>query len=142
MIADALYTILSGFAGLTALVSTRIYPRRAPQEVTAPYVIFQRISTIRDHSHSGPSGLANPRYQFDAYAATPEEADAISDQIRLALDGYTGTVTSGESPALFPDVWIQGIFAEDERDITFDDKAELHRTSSDFFIFHRESVPA
>lgn len=127
--AAAIYAQLSGFAGLTALVGTRIYPVEAPANVTRPYVVFVAISSVRLNHLSGPAEVANPRVQVDAYAARYIDAQAISDQVRAALDGFAGTVGG---VAVLSSACIDG------RDF-YEDAANppLHRASLDFSVWHR-----
>ena len=63
-IEEALYSKLTGDAGVAALVSTRIYPNVVPQDIALPAVAYQRISTVRDMAHDGPTGVAHARFQF------------------------------------------------------------------------------
>ena len=133
MIYDALYTILAAATDLTDLVSTRIYPDKAPQGVTAPYVVFQRISGVHLQSHQGSSGLTFPRFQFDAWASQRSAAENIGNEIRLAIQGY-----SNQSPV--SGTVIQAILAENDAG-GYDDETQLFRHRSDFFIHHDEEVP-
>jgi hypothetical protein len=133
LITDAIYTRLSGFAGLIALTSTRVYYAKAPPSPTAPFVVFNRISGSRVHSLAGPSGTGQPRFQFDCYAeASLSAAKAVADQVRYALDGYHATVGSET---------IKGVTSVDERD-SVDATATpiLHRVSIDLIISHAEAT--
>ena len=92
MIEATLYTRLSTFAGLTALVSTRIYPLICPQGVTYPAVTYQRISTMpREVAMGSDPGIARARIQVSAWGVTYSSVKAIADQIRLALERYNTT---------------------------------------------------
>lgn len=87
---DNIFTRLSNFAGLTALVpAARIYSGKANEGTAVPFVVITRVSGAREASLSGPAGLAMPRFQFDAYSTTYDNAKAIADQIRYAIDGYS-----------------------------------------------------
>lgn len=92
LIEEGIYSYLSGYAGLTALVSTRIYPLENPQNVTLPAVCYQLISTPQapGYTHQGPSNLLMPRFQFDCYAGTSLACRQIAAQVRAAMDGYEG----------------------------------------------------
>lgn len=87
----AVFNKLGAAAGLTALVSTRIYARQAPQGAALPYVIF---------SHQG-GGQVNMEpvdrlelvYWIRAYAVTQSAAGAVDDQISAALHRQALTVT-------------------------------------------------
>jgi hypothetical protein len=59
MIDDAMYSYLSTYAGLVALVSKRIYPIVMPLNVTLPAVSYQRISTERVHAFSSGCNLSS-----------------------------------------------------------------------------------
>ncbi len=89
-----LYTYLQTIAGLTNLVSTRMYPVRLPQKPTMPALVIQKIARVREYSHSGDSNLANPTYQFDCFAVTHEGAVALQVQVEAALSAFSGTMGS------------------------------------------------
>jgi hypothetical protein len=84
MIEEDIYTALSGFAGLSALVSTRIYPKRAPQGATFPHVVYQRVSGARI-TNLDTESIQNPRYQFDCWSTSYDEAKAVAVQLEAAL---------------------------------------------------------
>lgn len=131
VIEEGLYSYLTTYAGLTALISTRVYAFRIPQGGTLPCLTFQRISTQRTHSHdtSGTGNdLARPRFQFDAWATTYASAKAINDQLRAALNGRKGTTGTVE---------VLGALVEDEQP-TFDPDANLYRCRSDYFVWHND----
>lgn len=128
---EGLYTYLTTFAGLTALISTRVYAFRIPQGGTLPCVTYQRISTPRELSHDSAgigNELAHPRFQFDAWATTYASAKAISDQLRSALNGHKSTTGS---------VTVNGILVQDER-TSFEPETSLFRVSCDYVIWHTD----
>ena len=55
-----------------ALVGNRIYPAPAPQNSAMPFVTFQLVSTDREYSIAGRSGLAGPLIQLDCWSDAPE----------------------------------------------------------------------
>lgn len=126
---------------LAGLIGGRLYPLRLPQRPAVPALTYQWISGHRVHSTDGASGLAGPRVQFDAWAATYLEVEAVMRAVRLRLDGYRGP--AGD------DSTIQGAFFASERDFD-EDAAELgtgagealYRRSADFFIWHEEETAA
>ena len=91
-IETALYSYLKDFAGLYALVSTRIYPLILPQNPTLPAVAYQQISGPRVHAMGNDPGITYPRYQFSCWGSTPASAAAVAQQIRLAFENYSGTM--------------------------------------------------
>ncbi len=127
VIEEALFAHLSADAGVAALVGNRIYPIEAPQEAVLPYVVYQRISGPRVRSHSGPSHLAQPRFQITGAAATYPSLRAVMNAVRVALDGFRGTMGSG------PGVDVGGAFVENELD-----SEEGFVSRLDVTLWHRE----
>lgn len=84
-IGEDVYTELSGDAGLTALVSTRIYPAWLPQDTTMPAVSFSKISERVQNTIDGEVALRNHMYQFDVWADTYSEAHSIATALIAAM---------------------------------------------------------
>jgi hypothetical protein len=128
---EGLYSYLTAAAGITALVSTRVYAFRIPQHMTLPCLTYQRISTARVHTHdtSGSTGLARSRFQFDAWADSYDTAKDITDALRAALNGKTGTLTGTYA--------IQAALVEEESP-ELDPQSNLYRSRSDYMIWVSE----
>ena len=92
-----LYAALSGRAALTALVSTRIYPDAIPENVTLPAVVFVRASTNPTYTIGNVLVCEEVRFAITAWAETRTSAEAIADQIRLALDGAGNPISDRSS---------------------------------------------
>lgn len=79
-------------AGMAALIGTRCYPDRLPENVTYPALTYFRVSAdnalFRSHD-DGPTEFETSRVQFNAYDETGDGAAALADQLRLAWDGYS-----------------------------------------------------
>ncbi|OAN53894.1 hypothetical protein A6A04_13460 [Paramagnetospirillum marisnigri] len=102
----------------------------APQRVTAPFVTFQRISGTRWRTITGPTGMAQPRIQIDAYATTYAGAKALATTIRQAIDGYRGAIGG---------VRVGGIALVSDQDLYEGDvNPALYRVSMDFMVTHDE----
>lgn len=118
-----LYTLLTGTAAVTALVSTRIYPDEAPPGVTMPFVVYQRISTDADASHDlasiSAARLDGCRFQVTVIAATQAACIAVLHQIRLAIERATS---------------VRGLLV-DERSVPRDEAAQAHGRQADFLIW-------
>lgn len=134
-IEEGLVYKLANTAGITALVSTRVYNLRIPQGATLPCITITRISTPRLHTHdtSGSAGTAYPRIQIDAWGVTHSSVKAITNAVRAALEGYKGTITSGADT-----VTVQGALTDDET-IEFDSETELYRSRTDWIVWHVEA---
>lgn len=80
-----LYAVLSGAAGLTALVGNRIYPDAIPEDAALPAVVYARASTEPVLSVSGQKFAETARLTISAWAKTRTAAAAAGDQIEAAL---------------------------------------------------------
>ena len=132
-IAADIVAFLLADATLGGLIGTRLYPLKLPQDPTVPAMTYQWVSGQRAHAADGAVGLASPRVQFDCWAQTYLEVEAMLEALRKRLDGFQGTVGSS------PGSWIQGAFFETERD-DYDDEVRLYRRSADFFVWYEEAV--
>lgn len=92
-----LYAALTGHAGLSALVGTRVYPIQLPQVPTLPAVTYLRISTVPvQHRQNQTPTYSQARFQLDGWAAGFDAMIALRKQIRLAM----GTFGSTSSPTV------------------------------------------
>lgn len=93
---QSLATRLLAYSGLTALVSTRVYPLWLPQETTLDAVTYRLIAATPEPEFNLPSGLVTALVSISswgigtssqsAYAA----AKALAIQVRACLDGFCG----------------------------------------------------
>lgn len=107
-IETALYSYLTSYAGLTALVSDRIYPLVIPEQASLPAIAYQRISTRITYSHDGDSELDRPRFQFACVASTAKAAREVAEQVVAALSGYSGTMSGLNVGASFIENQLDG----------------------------------
>jgi hypothetical protein len=122
---SALFSRLSGHAGLKALVSSRIYPPPAPQNAAYPLVTYQEIDRQPIHVMGGTAGVVHIRYQVDSWAETLAGAKAVAAQVAAALDNYSGTSDG---------VVIKNSFLDSGQSSPYDDSDGLHRYIQDFLI--------
>lgn len=94
----AIKSYLGGLAPLTALVGTRIYPRKKPQGAIYPQITYWRVSEPKRYSLDAAAGTVTARYQFTVWAkketGTEAQAEAVLEKLAGpggALDGTTGT---------------------------------------------------
>jgi len=121
----------------TAVGHSRVYPLRAPQNATAPFIVYQRSNSDRWRSINNPSGIAQATMQIDVYAATFEEIRSISSTIEQSLDGFNGLVYYGtNSPQDFVEI---GATLQDDFD-TLDstDEPLLYRNSATYTITYTQ----
>lgn len=135
-IEEALRAILIGNAGVSALVAGRVYPVVMPQGAALPAVAYQRISANRQHNLAGPGGLTRVRFQLTNIASTYSSMKALANAVRVAVDGYRGTVSG---------VFVQAALSEGEREQfigeTVQTGAEANMTyinQLDVLVWHNE----
>lgn len=90
----AIYGILSANAGVSALVSTRIFPDVAAQGTAFPFVVYNLQEITPSDTKSGVSTLDEERYDIISVSTSYTEVISISEACRTALDRYSGTVNS------------------------------------------------
>lgn len=123
-----LYSHLSTYAGLTALVDERIYPLVAPQGAAYPHCVYSIVSNVRSYSHGGYSGLDRVRVQISCYAqdsstgAGYDMAKAVAAQVIAALENWNN-------------VRVQAARPENEVDL-YDAQAEAHYVPVDVFVWY------
>lgn len=88
----AIYGILSANAGVTALVSTRIYPDMATQDTAFPFVVYQIEGTTPSDTKDGASKMDMVDFAVMAYAKSYTNAQDIASACRTALDRYSGSM--------------------------------------------------
>lgn len=131
-IETALMTYLLEQSGITDIVSDRIYFIRAKQDTAAPYLVFQKISSIHSMTHDGPDGMTDARFQFTAFGKKyMEEAKELIVAVQDALSGYKGTM-GGEGGVV-----VSCSSYDDERDLDSGEKG-LFGVAADYIIQHYE----
>jgi len=127
---EALYSYLSTYSGLTALVGDRIHPAiDVPPDAPLPFITYQEIDNPQIHTSGTDDGPYRPRYQFNCWGRTYNESCTIAVQMRAALKDKTGQI-GGESG-----VTLQRAFLEDENEL-LDATTKLKAKALDFIIWH------
>lgn len=121
----AIYTRLSGFSALTALVggasNPRIYPNWMPQSTAKPAIAYARIFAERFSAFVQDSGVVRAMVRFDIFADTYDSALAVKEQLRAALQRFQVS-----SPTKVFDTYV-----ENEIDL-YETETELHHLVIDF----------
>jgi len=121
-----LYSRLSGYAGLTALVDYRIYPATASPTSATPYCTYQIIHPQRFYSHQGFTGLVRYRVQVSCVAADPDTARNVATQVIAAMEGWPDANSA-----------VQSCFHDGDFD-EYDEQAEVHHVPVDFLVHYGE----
>ncbi len=125
----AIYSVLSADLGLTALVSTRIYPLLLPQNAILPALTYARVSTERESAFVSDPGLSTARIQVDVWADTVASVQNVAEEVRGALHRYRGTIAT---------VVIEESHIENEI-MMYEPETEIYHIVQDYMILHRES---
>jgi len=111
-------TRLDAHSGLSALVSTRNYPVKLPQNPTYPAVVYSRVSaniiSDLDNEHKD-----NPRFQFDVIGSSYSSVRSVIVQL---LDAMVLSTT------------FKAVYLSDQ-DLEYDDDLELYRGIVDFSVW-------
>ena len=119
-----LYTRLSGYAGLIALTSTRIYPLQAPEDVASPYCVYMTVSRARQYSHDGYGNLDRCRVQVSCYGTTYASAHAVAAQVTAAMEAWPASNTK-----------VQSCLHDGEQDF-FEEETETYHVPIDFIVWY------
>jgi hypothetical protein len=131
---SVLYSRMTGWAPLTALVDDRIYRIRAPQPVIVPFVTHERISADRFAAMEAspdtprPEEPLNTRIQIDCWAASDDDVREIAHAVIGAFESW---LDPGSNPEIF------GAEIENDQD-KYDADADLYRAIIDVMISHRQ----
>lgn len=80
----------SFYAALSAQTgTTKVYPILAPDNATAPFIVYQRTGTQRDIAVDGTTGLVIASYRIDVYSISLKAAQNLADDIVTGLSRYT-----------------------------------------------------
>jgi hypothetical protein len=96
----AIVYILGVTSGVNALIggstSPRVFALYAPASVSLPYIIVEQDGDDPSDNKSGVSALDQGLISVTIIATEYGDARDIANQVRIALDRYSGTVTSGD----------------------------------------------
>lgn len=124
-IEEALKTYLQSVAGVSALISTRIYPETLPQEPTLPALKYDIISIERQHLID----FATAYIQYTSVATTHLGARALSDAVRKALQ---------REKRIMSGIEVTQISVDDEQGVVFDKDYGEYYIQTTYKVNYRE----
>ena len=89
---EDLFTYLTALSGLTALISSRLYPVTIPQGAEYPCVRLRREDDGGFSDFDGQGATITTRLDVDCMADDVESALAIAKEVRDALKSFTGSL--------------------------------------------------
>lgn len=132
-------TRLAAVAGVTAIVGARIYRGMTPQKPTYPCIVFRRVpnGSQRLRGVYSDPGYAKVPVQIVCLAKTQDQADAIAEQVRLALERF-GSAQPAGTP--FAGTTLYDIEMGSEAEGYAED-AEVFFVTTDYTVHHLEAAP-
>ena len=91
-VGDVLYSILSNDTNISGIVSTKIYPFLAIEDVVYPYIVYTIEGVDPTQTDDGVSILDVNSANIEIYSEDLSEIETLSKYVRNALDRYRGTV--------------------------------------------------
>jgi hypothetical protein len=125
----AIRTRLLATAGVTALVSQRVYCGSRPQGGAVPDIVINRVSGAPIYTDDGEAGLTNVRIQVDCYGTTYAAAKGVARAVQVSLSDFIGTAGA---------TTFQNIMLDSERDFReggSNTSEYLFSTQMDFIIW-------
>ena len=99
-IPDGIYALLGAASGVTDLLGSgdnlRSLSWMIPQGVTLPAARYNHISGLFERDLAGAVTAGEATYQIDVVDDTYADAVAAAEAIRIAMDGYSDSPTTGE----------------------------------------------
>lgn len=122
-------------AAVKAIVADRGYPDHLPQGCLYPAYTYTVVSDVASHHMQGISGLSEARVQFDFYAHTRRESNALHEAVRIAIDGQRGTFGSEQVRTCHS----ENVFRSADQPVDGSDKWR-YITSVDYLIWYVQST--
>jgi len=124
-IESSIYSRLTAYAGVSDLVSTRIYPVVMPQGTTFPAITYQTNTREKNPTFGADSTISSKEMRITSWADTYSEAKDLADEVLGALNRWT----SGD---------VQEVFHDDEGD-TYNEELDKYGVYMDFVVWFNES---
>ncbi len=90
-IKQAIENYLKSRSGLTALIGASLFFREFPQGFQGKGLLINKISAPREIGGQAP-GIVYSRFQFTAMGVKEKDPDDILEQLRDALEDFTGVM--------------------------------------------------
>lgn len=123
----AIYSILTGDAGVSALISTRCYPVQSPQNPTYPMIVYTPTSGEYIESLSTSTTIRREFFEVLCAATSYSAVAALAELVITALNRYHGTASS----ITVEDVFLSG------KACNYDDTLGVYIMSLDFSCMFR-----
>lgn len=129
---SVIYALLTGNSGVTALVGTKVYPGRLPQNTVMPAISYELVSSNEILPINAQAGgvLLRSRVQVTVLAKSYAETKAVHEAVRKAVLFQRGLIGAVRVISITRD-----LIGADERD----DELGLYMQSVDYLLIHDET---
>jgi hypothetical protein len=87
------YQKLVSTPGVARIVGFQVYPIAVPKTgASLPFIVYKRSNITRETALSGPLFVPIVGLQVASWALSYDAVRELADEVRLALDGHTGTM--------------------------------------------------
>jgi hypothetical protein len=87
------YQKLVSTPGVARFVGFQVYPIAVPKTgASLPFIVYRRSNIMRDVALGGPLFVPMVNLQIASWALSYDAVRELADEVRLALDGHTGTM--------------------------------------------------
>jgi hypothetical protein len=87
------YQKLVSTPGVARIVGFQVYPIAVPKTgASLPFIVYKRSNIMRDVALGGPLFVPMVNLQIASWALSYDAVRELADEVRLALDGHTGTL--------------------------------------------------
>ena len=131
IIEEALRAFLVADGGVSALVSTRVYPITGlGPEVVSPFVTMTRVGTESPaDSFDGAGDMERATLAVDCHSeASISEATDVAEAVEDALEGFS-------SPGTMGTMTVRGVTKTD-RSYAFEDESQTHTWTLEFDLLY------
>ena len=127
-VATAICTRLAAHAGTAALIGTRVWLSRLPDDPTYPALVVLKISATRTPLMGDDADKVSARVQVSSWAETRAGVYALAEQVRDALQRWGGTAAG---------VTVVQVFLDNQVEPFEDDIRQWH-FPQDFTVWYTE----
>lgn len=83
-------------SGIKAATNAGVHPVLASQNADYPLVVYRRSSTTRERGLTGQFGMPVAVFSVSIVAESYSQVKGIADDIRVALDNFTGEASGAK----------------------------------------------
>ena len=86
-ILQTVYDTLSGDAGVTAIVGSKIYPVLAPEDTDSPFVTYIKTSATPENILKGSATISQASVLISCYHTSVLSVNSLAQDVITAFDG-------------------------------------------------------